>query len=180
MELRQDALTAAAEFVVAVEQHARSVKGLRATVGMLQVSPGAVNVVPGAVRLSVDVRHAEDGVRERAVTSLLQQAATIAKHRGIGFLVEKAEHHPAAPSDPQLTDLLAESVRAIGHEPLRMISGAGHDAAVMANIAPMTMLFLRSPGGVSHHPDEVVRLDDVKAALEVIVKFLGRLAGDLE
>ena len=71
------------------------------------------------------------------------------------------EDHPAVPADPFLTDLLAEAVRSTGHVPHRMTSGAGHDAAVMATVAPMAMLFLRSPGGVSHHPDERVVADDV-------------------
>jgi len=58
------------------------------------------------------------------------------------------------------------------------VSGAGHDAAVVAGLAPMTMLFLRSPGGISHHPDESVIRDDVRLALEVMVEFLHRLAGE--
>src|SRR5262245_56632762 len=71
MHLRHDALAAAAEFVVAAEQHARALDGLVATVGTLAVAPGAVNVVPGAARLSLDVRHAQDGTRERATAELL-------------------------------------------------------------------------------------------------------------
>ena len=58
-----------------------------------------------------------------------------------------------------------------------VVSGAGHDAAVMAGLAPMSMLFVRSPGGVSHHPDEAVRPEDVRAALGLMVAFLHRLAG---
>jgi allantoate deiminase len=162
MELRHDALAGAAEFVVAVEHHARSVEGLRATVGTLSVAPGAVNVVPGSAKLSVDVRHAHDVVREQATAALLAQAAAIAGRRGLGFVVDHAEHHAAVPADRRLTDLLAESARAAGYAPLRMVSGAGHDAAVMAGLAPMTMLFIRP--------------EDVRAALEVIVAFLHRLA----
>src|SRR5207249_2596029 len=78
MELRHDALAAAAEFVSEVERVARASDGLRATVGSLTVSPGAVNVVPGAARLSLDVRHADDAVRERAVARLLDRARAIA------------------------------------------------------------------------------------------------------
>jgi allantoate deiminase len=174
MELRQDALAAAGEFVVAVEQHARSVSGLRATVGALSVYPGAVNVVPGSVRLSLDVRHAQDSVREKAAATLLENAATIGRRRGLGMQVERAEHHCAVPADPHLTDCLVEAARSVGYDPLRMVSGAGHDAAVMATLAPMTMLFLRSPGGISHHPDEAVALEDVRAALAVMVAFLLR------
>ncbi len=76
-----------------------------------------------------------------------------------------------------MTDLLAKAVAATGHDPHRLASGAGHDAAVMAGMAPMAMLFVRSPGGVSHHPDERVMLDDVAVALEVLVHFLDLLAG---
>src|SRR5262249_20832938 len=176
MDLRQDALTAAAEFVVAVEHYARSRDGLRATVGTLAVTPGAVSVVRGSARLSLDVRHAEDAVRERATAELLRQVETIAGRRGVRFHVEHAEHSPAVPTDPRLTDLLADAARALGYAPLRMVSGAGHDAAVMAGLTPMTMLFVRSPGGVSHHPDEAIFPGDVASALAVMVEFLHRLA----
>jgi allantoate deiminase len=135
-------------------------------------------VVPGSVGLSLDVRHPHDAARERATSELLRQAETSAARRRVGFQVERAEHHPAVPADPRLTALLAESARALGYAPRRMVSGAGHDAAIMAGLAPMTMLFLRSPGGVSHHPDEAVLREDVGAALEVMVAFLHRLAGD--
>jgi len=174
MELRQDALAAAGEFVVAVEQHARSVSGLRATVGALSVYPGAVNVVPGSVRLSLDVRHAQDSVREKAAATLLENAATIGRRRGLGMHVESAEHHGAVAADPHMTDCLVDAAQSVGYDPLRMVSGAGHDAGVMATLAPMTMLFLRSPGGISHHPDEAVALEDVRAALAVMVAFLLR------
>jgi len=177
MELRQDALAAAAEFVLAVEQQARSVEGLRATVGTLAVTPSAVNVVPGSARLSLDIRHPHDVVRAQATAALWKQAAALASRRGVRFQIDQAEHHPAVPADPRLTELLADSVRAVGYSPYRMVSGAGHDAAVMASLTPMTMLFLRSPSGVSHHPDETVLPGDVGIALQVMVDFLERLAG---
>jgi allantoate deiminase len=178
MEARHDALAAAAEFVLEVERRARQVDGLRATVGTLTVAPGAVNVVPGEVRLSLDVRHAIDAVRDAGVADLLAKARAIAARRGLDFQVDQEEHHPAVPADRHLTELLAASVAATGHEPFRLVSGAGHDAAVMAEAAPMAMLFLRSPGGVSHHPDERVVPGDVCVALDVIVGFLERLGRD--
>jgi len=176
MEGRRDALAAAAELVLAVERLPRSFGGLRATVGALAVAPGAVNVVPGAVQLGIDVRHAGDAVRESAVAELKRLAGELAARRGVEFRVTHEEDHPAVPADPFLAGLLAEAVRSTGHVPHRMTSGAGHDAAVMAAVAPMAMLFLRSPGGVSHHPDERVHPDDVAAALEVLVHYLDLLA----
>jgi allantoate deiminase len=172
MELRQDALAAAAAFILAVEHKAQSVDGLRATVGTVDVERGAVNVVPGSVSLSVDIRHPLDAVREASLADLLKQGEAIASRRRVQFHVDRTEHHPAVPADPRLTDLLASSAQACGHSPHRMVSGAGHDAAVLASIAPMTMLFVRSPGGISHHPEERVVLDDVRSALEVVIAFL--------
>ena len=172
MELRLDALAAAAEFTLAVERLGRVKKGLRGTVGQITIAPGAVNVIPGLARLSLDLRHARDDVREPALASLLKQAQAIARHRGVRFAIEQQEHHAAVPSDPALTARLSEAVRAAGHPVHRLISGAGHDAAVMAKITPMAMLFVRSPGGISHHPAEAVLPEDVEAALAVTNHFL--------
>jgi allantoate deiminase len=178
MELRRDALAAAAEFVLAVERDARTVPGLRATVGSITALPGAVNVVPGAVRLSLDIRHADDAVREQAIVNGLAEAEQIGSKRDIAVRIERGDDHAAVRADPRLTNLLGAAAEALGHRPLRMVSGAGHDAAVMAALAPMAMLFLRSPGGISHHPDESVLPGDVRAALDVLIAFLEILAGE--
>lgn len=176
MDTRRDALAAGAEFVLAVETLAQGHPGLRATVGSLTVAPGAVNVIPGSVRLSLDVRHADDAIRAGAIRELARLADSIASRRRLTLHVEHRSDHAAVHSDPRLTNLLVDAARAAGHEPLRMISGAGHDAAVMASLAPMAMLFVRSPGGISHHPDEAVHPADVAAALETMVTFVERLA----
>lgn len=178
MAMRQDALAAAAEFILAVERYARERDGLRATVGTVAVAPGAVNVVPGSVSLSLDLRHARDAVREQALAEVMQQAKAHAARRGVRFDVDRAEHHAAVPADAELTDWLAGAVEQAGWPPHRLVSGAGHDAAVLAEIAPMAMLFIRSPGGISHHPDEAVLPGDVDVALDVTRRFLARLAGD--
>jgi allantoate deiminase len=179
MELRHDALVAAAEFVVAVEYFARRTSGLRATVGAISASPGAVNVVPGMARLSLDVRHADDAIREQAIDTLLTEANSIATGRGIAVRIERTDQLGAVATDVRLTNLLLRAAQSVGQAPLRMVSGAGHDAAVMAHLAPVTMLFVRSPGGISHHPDESVLKSDVAAALEVMVAFLHCLAGEM-
>jgi allantoate deiminase len=176
MEGRHDALAAAAEVVLEVERIGRSTAGLRATVGTIAVEPGASNVVPGTARLSVDVRHARDDVRTAAVGELRARVEALAARRGVEFVVTREEHHAAVPADPTMTDLLGRAVAAAGQVPHRLTSGAGHDAAVMAAAAPMAMLFLRSPGGVSHHPDERVRPEDVANALDVMIRYLDLLA----
>ena len=178
MHGRLDALTAAAELVLEVERLARSIDGLRATVGALAVEPGASNVIPGAVRFSIDVRHANDHVRVAAVAEILAHARerSPSSEAWSSSSLEQ-EHHSAVPADPVLSDWLGEALASTGHHPHRLVSGAGHDAGVMAAVAPMAMLFLRSPGGVSHHPDERVLPEDVAVGLEVLVHYLELLAG---
>ncbi len=144
----------------------------------LRAEPGASNVIPGRATLSLDVRHAEDAIRERAVADLLSFARSTAGRRGLTFHVDREEHHRAVPTDPRLSDRLATAVRGAGVEPRRLVSGAGHDAAVMSAVAPVAMLFVRSPGGISHHPDESVLRADVGLALDVLVRFLADLADD--
>jgi allantoate deiminase len=176
MHGRLDALAASAELVLEIERLARSKNGLRATVGAMAVEPGASNVIPGRARFSIDVRHAHDSIRETAVREILARGRALAQERGVEFLVSQQEHHPAVPADPILSEWLGEALTSTGHSPHRLVSGAGHDAGVMAAVAPMAMLFLRSPEGVSHHPDERVRPEDVAVGLEVLIRYLDLLA----
>jgi allantoate deiminase len=176
MALRQDALAAAAEWIVFVEAFASETEELTATVGSITASPNTGNVIPGFVVVSLDVRHARDSVRQEAVESLLNQAQCIASRRRINSESRYLMEQPAVPMDEELTALLAESIEAAGLPERRIASGAGHDAMVMATRLPTAMLFLRSPGGVSHHPAETVLESDVETALVVGSLFLRRLS----
>ena len=135
-----------------------------------------MNVIAGAARLSLDVRHADDHTRKAAVESLLERAQAIAAKRGLALESTQQMDQPAVPMDERLTAYLVEAISAASLPEKRMTSGAGHDAMVMAARVPTTMLFLRSPGGISHHPDETVREEDVEAALKIGRKFLEILA----
>jgi allantoate deiminase len=176
MNLRQDALTAAAEWIVAVETLALQTEKLVATVGKIAVEPSAGNVIPGSAQVSLDLRHPDDGVRATSVETLLAQANAIASRRRVTLKWKGQSDQPAVPMDERLTAFMMEAIEAAGYPAKIMPSGAGHDAMVMAARVPTAMLFLRSPGGISHNPDEAVREDDVEAALQVGRKFLGRLA----
>ncbi len=176
MHLRHDALAGASKWLAAVETLAQHTDGLVATVGKVDVEPNVANVIAGSARVSLDVRHAEDPVRKSAVESLLAQAESIAARRGLTLQCTRQMNQPAVPMDERLTAILAAAVESTGLPVKRMASGAGHDAMVMAARVPTAMLFLRSPGGISHHPDEAVREDDVEAAFQVGRKFLERLA----
>lgn len=176
MELRKDALGAAAEAVLAVEQLGREVEGLVATVGQLEVRPGASNVIPAEVELSLDVRHPDSQTLAKTSAELLGRCHGIADRRGLDMEHQLLHRQDGMPADPGLSKLLADAARAAGHATGSLVVGAGHDALIMARRMPTAMLLLRSPGGISHHPDESVLADDVAAALEVMEGFVRRLA----
>ena len=175
MNLRQDALQGAAEWITAVEREACATNGLVATVGRLEVRPGVGNVIPGSVRASLDVRHAYDSIRKHTVSGLIELAEEIATRRDLTVSSELLLDQAAVAMDRQGTSALEAAVVAAGHQTHRMNSGAGHDAMILARRMPVAMLFLRSPRGISHHPDESVLAEDVAAALTVGMKFLEQL-----
>ncbi len=178
MHLRRDALAGAAEFIAAVEAHAKQKGGLVATVGRLDVEPNAGNVIPGVVRLAFEVRHSDDSIRKETTDALLEEARSIVSRRNLILECTRQMDQPAVPMDERLTAFLADAMEAAGMPVKRMPSGAGHDAMVMAAGVPAAMLFLRSPGGVSHHPSEAVLEEDVEAALKVGREFLKRIAAE--
>jgi allantoate deiminase len=175
MHLRRDALAAAVRWTSLVERTARATPGVVATVGALHVHPGAANVVPGEAKATLDIRHADDAVR-RSVTRLLRAAAEkIGARRNVAVAWRQQLDQPSAACDARLTALLARAVERSSSPVQRMTSGAGHDGMILSKIAPIAMLFVRSPGGISHHPDEAVRAGDVDAALAAGVAFLEEL-----
>lgn len=176
MHLRHDAMAAAAEWIAAVESIALATNGLVATVGRVVVEPNAGNVVPGKVLVSLDVRHAHDAARCAALDKIIDSANAIVSHRGLALQRTDRLDQPAVPMDERVTSFLADAIEATGMSPKHIPSGAGHDAMVMAARVPTAMLFVRSPGGISHHPAESVLAEDVEAALHVGGKFLQRLA----
>jgi allantoate deiminase len=172
MHARRDALAGASEWMMAVEREALAVVDLVATIGRIDAKPGAGNVIPGEATLSLDVRHPEDRVRHEAVDRFLGCARQIATRRSLSVSSEIRLDQPSVAMDKGLTAALARAVEESGHLVHRMHSGAGHDATIMARRMPAAMLFLRSPGGISHHPDESVLVEDVAAALAAGVRFL--------
>jgi len=176
MALRRDALAAAAQFIMAVEACANEHAGLVATVGQIEARPGASNVIPGEVILSVDVRHAADHTRENACARLQELAGQIGEQRGVPVAWEVLHDVPSVPCSHELSSLLAKAARLHLMEVTELPSGAGHDAAVMGDITPVAMLFVRCKGGISHHPDESVLVEDVGVAIAVMNDFLRLLA----
>ncbi|HKW35564.1 MAG TPA: allantoate amidohydrolase [Candidatus Acidoferrum sp.] len=180
MNLRYDALAAAAEWITTVERRAKSIPGLVATVGSLEAAPGATNVIAGEVRVSLDVRHRADEVRAHAVEELTREAEQISGRRGLSVHWSAQMNQGAVPMDAFLTGQCEEAIRRAGCEPHRMVSGAGHDAMILAEKVPSAMIFLRSPGGISHNPKESVLVEDVAKALEAGIHLLDQLARSSE
>jgi allantoate deiminase len=179
MHLRRDAVAGAAEWISFVETYAKATVGLVATVGRIEAKPGAGNVISGEVNASLDVRHANDEARSAAVQLMIAKAAEIAQARGLRVQHDALLEQPAVAMDSNLVETAERALKSCGVSSLRMTSGAGHDAMIMAEKVPSVMMFLRSPGGISHHPDEAVRVEDVELALRVGERFLEELA-DLE
>ncbi|HWG22034.1 MAG TPA: allantoate amidohydrolase [Terracidiphilus sp.] len=179
MHLRHDGLAAGAEWVSAIEALATRTEGLVATAGKIVVAPNAANVIPGLVSVSLDCRHANDAVRNGATSELVEMATSIANRRRILVQWQEQMNQPVVPMDQRLTGLMIEAITTAGLPAASITSGAGHDAMIMASRVPATMLFLRSPGGISHDPSESVLAEDVEASLRVAEKFLERLAADV-
>jgi allantoate deiminase len=173
---RRDALVPAARLIAAVQAIGRRNEGMRATVGQVVVHPNASNVIPADVYLSIDVRHGSDSIRLAAVDELIRTAVAVAGEDGVDFDVTRRNHTDSVAVSQRLTSILRGAVCDASVQPLEMVSGAGHDAVVMASRFPIAMLFLRHPGGVSHHPDERVDVEDVAVAIDVLEKFVSRLA----
>ena len=176
MRHRRDALAAAAEWLLFIEQTTQAfAPDIVATVGTLQCEPGAVNVIPGAVSLTLDIRSPQDEARDALLQRLLDQAEVIAARRGVGFSHEIFYTIAATPCDEALRAQLSDAVREVQGRTMLLPSGAGHDAIAIAERWPSAMLFVRCAGGISHHPAESVTEDDVAQALRAFSLAVGQL-----
>jgi allantoate deiminase len=180
MHLRRDALAGAAEWIGTVERTAQELPGSVATVGKIEAKPGATNVIAAEVRLTLDVRHGSDEIRTRAVEGLIRHAQGIAARRGLSVHENTLLNQRAVAMNPFLTGEIEQAIVNTGCKPHRMLSGAGHDAMILAEKVPSAMIFLRTPGGISHDPAESVSQDDVEKAIECGLHLLDHLAASPE
>ncbi len=178
MHLRRDALVAAAEMVRAVESIAQAgAAGLVATVGDISVRPGAVNVIPGSATFSLDIRAADDAVRQRAFAQLRAAFDAIAAARRVTVAVETVHEKGVTPASPRMRAAIAAGIAdATGHAPRDLMSGAGHDGQAMARLTDIGMIFVRCRGGISHNPREYTSPVDIGVAIEALIRTIVRLA----
>lgn len=168
MGLRTDALCAAAEVVLAVEQEARRVPEAVGTVGSCEVEPGAFNVVPGRVTLGIDVRCGDGVVKAGVVAAVIARMDAVAARRDVRIRRTVISDDRPVPLDQGLVGLLEAACRARGIPCLAMPSGAGHDAMEIATMAPTGMLFVPSEDGVSHSPAEWTDPEQIAVGVDVM------------
>jgi allantoate deiminase len=177
MRLRKDALAGASEFILEVEREAAEHPTTVGTVGRLQIDSGSgsLTTVPGEVVLALDVRDI-DPIRQRELAeSLLDQASRICSRRGLQLSAELLSDQSPVVLHNALQDVLASAARSLDVPFCVMPSGASHDAAHIAKIAPAGMLFIPCRGGVSHAPDEWADPQHVARGADVLVGALLRL-----
>jgi allantoate deiminase len=173
MAMRRDALTGAAECIVAIEQLCRTdPDGLVGTVGYIHANPGATNVIPGEVSFTMDIRAAADTHRRKAVTDIVRRIESIAKTRKLKLQVDVTHENRTVPCAPWLRSQIAEAIAAEGFPVFELPSGAGHDGMAMTDVTDVGMIFVRCRGGISHHPDEHVETADADAGARVLLRVI--------
>jgi allantoate deiminase len=175
MMLRRDALAGAAEAMLLGETLARETKGeVVATVGRIAVVPGATNVIPANVVVIFDIRSGSEAARAKLAEALKSGVRAIAETRHLGLTITATREVATTPCHPAIQDRFAEAIRALGAEPLRLGSGAGHDGQAMAKLCPIGMLFVRCRGGISHNPMEYASPRDLGLAVAALIGFIER------
>ncbi|MGY2133577.1 allantoate amidohydrolase [Hymenobacter sp. HD11105] len=176
MSMRQDALCCAAEVVLAVEKFGLAhQQALVATVGKLDIRHAASNVIPGEVVCSLDLRSADEARLAWASQELREKVEAIAQQRNIRLDWHPVQQTAPVTCDAALNSHLSRAIADSGYPVVPLVSGAGHDAVPLSQVAPATMLFVRCFKGISHNPLENVELPDLAAALRVAERFLTQL-----
>lgn len=172
MGRRQDALTAAAEAILAVERRCSGTDSLVGTVGIITAEPGAMNVIPGHVHFTVDIRAAEADTRTSAVSAVKADIEELCARRGLSVRIEELHETAGCACAPWLMDQLEAAVVAEGISPRRLFSGAGHDGMAMIDITDIGMLFVRCKNGISHNPDEAITAEDAGIGARTLLRFI--------
>ncbi|MEM6394153.1 MAG: 2-oxo-4-hydroxy-4-carboxy-5-ureidoimidazoline decarboxylase, partial [Planctomycetota bacterium] len=186
---RRDALAAAAHCLTQLEALAPSFSpDTVLTVGRLTVQPNAINVIPDRVTFTLDLRAPEDATLDTGDTQLRHLITTTCNDRQVEAHIDQTESLPAQPLDPTLVEKLTNLITTPHHKPAdgeafraapptgthppTTISGALHDAAILAPLLPTVMLFVPSRDGISHNPAEFSRIEDIHAALTPIEQLV--------
>lgn len=173
MAERHNALLAAAKLIEAVQNVVTQKPGRQVgTVGHLEVFPNVPNVVPGLVKHSIELRDLSAEKIARLGEEIQKQAQEIAKETGTEIVIKLIEHDPVAVADPQIQASIESAAAALGLKTMRLPSGAGHDAQMMAKVGPMGMIFVPSVDGISHSPKEFTRWQDCANGANVLLQTI--------
>jgi len=177
MDLRRDALAGAAAMIQAVQSIAAALgRPAVATVGRVQVEPDQINVIPGRVTFTIDLRHADMGGRRALEERVRSLCGTIASERGLGIEIRTLHERPPVPMNGAVRQVLERAATETGVTPKVLVSGAGHDAQVLAARCQVGMLFVPSIGGRSHCPEEATDPKDLALGTRVLARALELLA----
>ncbi|HEY6386542.1 MAG TPA: M20 family metallo-hydrolase [Candidatus Acidoferrum sp.] len=178
MPERRDALCAAAELILAIENAARTSGAIDtvATVGICKVFPGAVNSIPSRVQLTLDIRDTDLERRDAAMRVIETARKTIAAKRQVSIREELVNADAPAHCAPAIVEALSRACSKHQLSFIPMVSRAYHDALFMSRIAPVAMLFIPCRCGYSHRPDEYASPDDIARGVLVLAETLAALA----
>ena len=172
MRLRQDALVAAAEMIVAVESRALQEPDIVATVGKIEAAPGATNVIPGNVSFTIDLRAPRDEPRRAAAAELRATISAIGARRNVAVDIRLMHDGITAVCALWLQDQIGRAIVAEGLAVRRLPSGAGHDGMALTELVDIGMLFVRCKGGISHNPLEAITTADAELSARVFLRFI--------
>lgn len=177
MDKRKDALVAASHFILAINKVALDLTpSVVGTVGELRLSPNAPNVIPSKVKLSVDLRSTNESDLSVAKTKILYHIDVIKNKTNIDIELIEDSYIAPVPMSKEIIEKMELIADKLGYSNMRINSGAGHDAMIMARIAPSNMIFVPSKDGLSHHPDEWTDYEDLKNGIDLMMNLIIDLA----
>jgi N-carbamoyl-L-amino-acid hydrolase len=177
LELRRDAFLGLADFALKATQHvAMKHYGSMLTIGKAALHPGSFSVIPGRADFTLEFRSASPESLAAIEREVFALADDIASTRGLAFVSRVVDKTTPVTVAPRLLDLMEEECRALGYPSMRLTSGAGHDAQILAGVCDAGMIFVPSPDGISHSPAERVDWDDLEKGANLLLRILIRLA----
>ncbi len=177
MNMRKDALIATSKMVIEIQETIKNYDGeATATVGRLTLSPNSINCVPGEVIFSIDIRHSDDAVREELLKIVQQKICIIAATEQVHIEISHIWETPASHFSSELIHLISDSAEQLGYTSQKMISGAGHDAKYMNEVAPTAMIFVPSIDGKSHCQEEFTKQEAIEKGANLLLNVVSKLA----
>jgi allantoate deiminase len=180
MNLRRDALAAAAEIMGLIEAAAAQTGTTVGTIGQLDLEPGGINIIPGKVRFSLDLRDIDEQVRDRVEHRILEGAEEACRRRDVRLELETLQRLPPASCSALVRGAVERACERLGIRAHALLSGAGHDGMQLTDLCPMGMIFVRSNNGISHNPNEWSFKEDCAVGADVLYWTVLDLAGGVK